>query len=382
MSYYILPKINNNHLLIEPTFTNNIEEYNKPFISHSLFFYYKEIDEQIQKYSSEFNFDPLHDNMVIINDLKKIINPYEYIFSKVPGSRFSVSKLKPNSNLFYDILEISYTIDLFDIFEKKDIESLFITKNYLDISDCLGIVRENYNNGKNISSDTISPDLLHTIKDKSYDFIYYEYSSENTNKYDFCIIQMVAIILRHQYKNGISIIKINSIFHKYIVDILFILSSMFEKIYIVKPNSNNITSFEKYIICKNYINDETIIDYYKNFYHIIQNTLKIYLNNQNTHFISSLLKTEIPCYFLNKLDDMNIIIGQQQLESLNSIISIMKNKNKEDKLDLIKKTNIQKAINWCEKFKIPYNKFTEKTNIFLPTTKEYNNNEEILLKNV
>ena len=43
----------------------------------------------------------------------------------------------------------------------------------------------------------------------------------------------------------------------------------------------------------------------------------------------------------------------------------MKNKNKEEKIENLKKNNIQKCIQICEKFKIPYNKFAEKVNIFL-----------------
>ena len=72
---------------------------------------------------------------------------------------------------------------------------------------------------------------------------------------------------------------------------------------------------------------------------------------------------------MNKIDEMNIIIGQQQLESLDQIINILKNKNREDKIENIKKSNIQKSVNWCEKFKIPCNKFSEKVNIFLPIIK-------------
>ena len=78
----------------------------------------------------------------------------------------------------------------------------------------------------------------------------------------------------------------------------------------------------------------------------------------------------MPYYFLNKIDDINIIIGQQQLESLNQIINILKSKNKEDKIESYKKNSIQKSINWCEKYKIPYNKFLDKINIFLPIIKE------------
>jgi hypothetical protein len=48
----------------------------------------------------------------------------------------------------------------------------------------------------------------------------------------------------------------------------------------------------------------------------------------------------------------------------------MKNKNKDDKIECVKKSNIQKSVNWCEKFKIPFNKFSEKANIFLSVAKE------------
>jgi hypothetical protein len=86
--------------------------------------------------------------------------------------------------------------------------------------------------------------------------------------------------------------------------------------------------------------------------------------------IVSVIDNIIPYYFTLKLDDMNIIIGQQQLESFDQIINILKNKNKEEKIEIVKKINIQKSVNWCEKYKIPYNKFTEKINIFLPIIKE------------
>ena len=37
-----------------------------------------------------------------------------------------------------------------------------------------------------------------------------------------------------------------------------------------------------------------------------------------------------------------------------------------DKIESLKKYNIQKCVQWCEKFKIPCNKFSDKINIFLP----------------
>jgi hypothetical protein len=60
---------------------------------------------------------------------------------------------------------------------------------------------------------------------------------------------------------------------------------------------------------------------------------------------------------------------------MEQLIIFLKTKIKGDKVETFKKNNIQKSIMWCEKFKIPYNKFTDKTNMFLPFVK--NNNYDI-----
>jgi hypothetical protein len=73
---------------------------------------------------------------------------------------------------------------------------------------------------------------------------------------------------------------------------------------------------------------------------------------------------------LNKIEESNAVIGQQQLESYNQIINIFKNKNKEEKIESLKRSHIQKCIQWCEKNQIPHNKFTDKINIFLNTKRE------------
>ena len=131
------------------------------------------------------------------------------------------------------------------------------------------------------------------------------------------------------------------------------------------------TTYDKYIICKNFQKNENKqkihkINYFKLF---------IFLKKLEGKNIVSILDSEIPYYFLTKIDDINMTIGLQQIESLDLIINLLKNKNKEDKIELIKKNSIQKSVAWCEKYKIPCNKFSEKTNIFLPINKEIKNVE-------
>jgi hypothetical protein len=202
--------------------------------------------------------------------------------------------------------------------------------------------------------------LLNNIK---FDFLFCE--TQNSD-YFILLIQTIMIVLKNQKINGTSIIKIGYIFHKPVVDALYILSSLYEKVYICKPNTNNIVTFDRYIVCKNFLYNDTTDNYLKiNYLKLI-----VFLKKLEDKYITSILDFEIPCYFKNKIDDLNIIIGQQQLEALYQIISIYKNKNKDDKIESIKKNNIQKSVSWCEKYKIPCNKFSEKINIFLPIINE------------
>jgi hypothetical protein len=85
----------------------------------------------------------------------------------------------------------------------------------------------------------------------------------------------------------------------------------------------------------------------------------------------------LSAYFINKIEDSNINIGHQQIEHLDLLLHIIKNKNRDDKIDTLKKNNILKCIQWCEKFKIPHNKFVDKINIFLPSIENslYEKNE-------
>ena len=149
------------------------------------------------------------------------------------------------------------------------------------------------------------------------------------------------------------------------IDILYILCSLYEKTFIFKPNTSNITHTEKYIVCKYFIGDcEKNYNYYYK--------LRQFIDTYKSGYVSLVVKNEIPYYFINKIEEANIIVGQNQLESLDQIVNILKNKNREDKIELLKKNNIQKCIVWCDKYKIPYNKFSEQVNIFLPFFKSSN----------
>jgi hypothetical protein len=359
MSYYIIPKIKNS-VNVNPKYSDT--ECSKPYISFSLFQYYHQLCKQIKIYLTNINNESCISSY---EDITKIVNPYEYIFSKVPGSKFSVSKLKPKTNMFYDFLEVSTTLNIFESYKNKAIKTLHITHNSHDSVECFEMLRENYSD-EIFCYDEINDVNITNIGDNRFDFLFFEADTTNSYSYIISLVQFIMIILRNQSSEGCCIIKIDSLFNKSVIDILYLLASLYDKVYIIKPNSSNITKFDKYIVCKNFQYNENKSRYLKlNYYRIL-----IFLKKLENKYIDGLFDFGIPYYFTMKLEDINIIIGQQQIDSLDLIINILKNKNHEDKIEIIKKSNIQKSVSWCEKYKIPFNKFSEKTNIFLPIIKE------------
>lgn len=361
MSYYILPKIHN-YILLNP----QSDDVCNIFVSFSIFKYYNEMINQINDICKNEIDNSL--NMVnTFNEMVKIVNPYEFIFSTVPGSKYSVSKLKTNTKYFYDLLEICTAFNIFDKFD-FNITSLHINNNCEDILNCYNIMRENFCD--NIFYYKKFEDEIFKT-DRKFNFIFIDTCDNKLNNYITNFTQAIMLILKCCLNNSNIIIKIEHSIYKPIIDLIYFLSSLFDKVYIIKPNTTNITSFEKYIVCKGFIfNDSKSENYKLNYYKLL-----VFLKKLDQKKIVSIVGQKLPYYFVNKLDDINIIFGQQQLDFLDQIITILKSKNKEDKIDAIKKSNIQKSVNWCEKYRIPCNKFIEKTNIFLPIVKEENKND-------
>ena len=97
---------------------------------------------------------------------------------------------------------------------------------------------------------------------------------------------------------------------------------------------------------------------------LVERMSELYPTLNSNNSIKRFLNIKIPYILINKIEDINAIIGQQQLECILSTFYLIDNP-KQDKLEQIKKNNIQKCIQWCIKYKIPYNKNLYYLNSFL-----------------
>jgi hypothetical protein len=294
-------------------------------------------------------------------------NPYEYLYRACPSSSSPVSKLKSKSILLYDLIEINSLLDLFGSLKKPKLNILNISENCEDFNYYIDVMKETTND--EITSFYSLEQEMPEIKQK-FDFIFFEDTTSirsNLGCHFKNIIKILYTVLNNLDIGGNCLIKVNNVFYKPLIDMLYLFSSIFEKVHIIKPSTSNAVTFEKYIFCKYFSGMPFNIEY-NDWRHYIKN------NNDTMSLLYSLIDKEIPSYFLNKVQDLNSVLVQQQLETMEQIINIFKTKNVEEKLELLKKVNVQKSSAWCEKFKIPHHKFAEKINMFLPLSKKSENN--------
>jgi hypothetical protein len=366
MNYYIIPK-NNCHIKLKLYKKN---EQIEPCISYSLIHYLNNVYTQLFKIDDK----PAD---ITIDFINKIINPFEFINTNVPGSIISVSKVKPESNIFFELIEIFQTCNINDFLSSKNQMNIaHLTPNNRSTNYLIDIIREDQNDiviNEDFDYENICNLFIRQHTQPKLDLIIIEFKTSDVNDTTSYIKNMLltlCIILKYQAILGTCIIKVDNIFYKPIIDIIFIFSGIYDKVYLIKPLISKITTGERYIVCKS-LNVDLI--YKTQLMKQVENNIctPIYdftLHLQNIH---SVIENDISYYFLNKIEESNTVIGQQQITAYTQIINIFKNKNRDDKIETLTRNHIQKCIQWCEKNQIPHNKFVDKINVFLmPKLKE------------
>lgn len=174
------------------------------------------------------------------------------------------------------------------------------------------------------------------------------------------IIAQVAYALIMQSDNGNFVLKVFDTFSKTTVDVLYLLSSLYKNVYIMKPQTSRYANSERYVICKGYClyENEKIID------NIIKKIYNNFDNLNSSLYIETIYNFKCSHTFVSKLEEINIIIGKRQIDNIIATLNLLSNKSI-DKIDYYKKKHMQKCIKWCEKYSIQFYKNIKMTNIFL-----------------
>tara|TARA_B110000285_G_scaffold22351_1_gene21617 strand:+ start:10850 stop:12013 length:1164 start_codon:yes stop_codon:yes gene_type:complete len=384
MSYFLLPK---NHSNIDNILFKTDEKDNM-YVSMTLNDYLNKVKKQIDD-----NYEPW-------DFIKRYTNPYEFIHSIIPNTKYSVSKMKPLSRSFYKMIELSNMFQLFDGYDSIPMNTFHLAEGpggFIEATEHLRKnIHDNYYGMTLINEDPNVPgwnkanhflethpnitleygatgtgDLLevdnlkycnHKYKnsmniitadggfDFSIDFNQQEILASNL------LFAQVSFAISMQKIGGHFILKVFDIFTKATCDILYILSSLYQDVYITKPYTSRLANSEKYIVCKGFKKYPE---------KLINKIIHIYPGLKKTAFVCSFLDFKLDYLYINKIEEYNAIFGQQQIENINATLSLISCKNKNDRLEYLKKNHIQKCIQWCERNEIQHNKFSNPVNIFM-----------------
>ena len=269
-----------------------------------------------------------------------------------------ISKNKYISNIFFELTEVINNCNIFDSFYFKNMTILHLTPNHISSENAFADHRLCFTDNTKCCDFEYSKIKELITNPVLYDLIFFE-ANKSTN-----LIIILFLICKCQQKNGNVLIKTSMIYDKIMLDTLYILSTFYENVHIIKPSVCNVIDNDIYIVCKGFLNKSTLIE--NELYPVFSRII----NDQDVN-ITSILSNEFPNYFLYKIEEFNIIIGQQQVDAMNTIINFIQFKN-DEKLEIMKKMHIQKCITWCERNKIQYNNLIEKSNIFLTKSAKIN----------
>jgi len=337
---------------------------------------------------------------------KKYTNPYEFIHTNIPNTKNSICKIKPISRAFFKLIEIYNTHNLLpndnrsitsfhlaegpggfieattylrnntnDIYygmtllEDKNINIPgwnkvdFLLKKYPNIKLLNGVEGKgdlyNENNLKYVIQNfSGSMDII--TGDGGFDFSA-DFNKQESNAFRLIFTQVIYAVIM-QKKGGHFVLKLFDIFEDCTIDILYLLNTFYEKVIVMKPYTSRYANSEKYIICKNF-KYENITDLHPKFIGILK-----FFNgfDFNKYSIHSILDIPIQNYYINSINEINAILGHQQIDNILNTIKIITHKDKkQEKLYNLKCQNIQKCINWCIKNNMPYYKNNISSNIFI-----------------
>ena len=352
MTYINLPNLNNLNLDFNIIYKNNksqaniLSDENDIILCYSLHNYLHMLKHSIDEYYEYWDI------------IKKITNPYEYIHTIVPNHKCSLCKHKPLSRSFFKMIEIIDTFSFLN--ESTNIQSYHLAEgpggfieafnykrnNKQDIYYGMTLISDNVNipswkkaaqllsNNKNIKLEYgaskngdlfLKENLLYCYKKyfRSMDYITadggFDFSHDFNNQEDISfklILSQIFFALIMQKQGGNFILKIFDVFKIKTIEVIYLLCNMYENVFIFKPNTSRCANSEKYIICRNFKNNNKKI-----ITNIIEN-FDLLINKVDT--IYSLFNIQLNQLFITKLQEINSIYGQQQLENIKNTINLIR----------------------------------------------------------
>ena len=377
MIYYLLPNVNSN---IYKGLQCIVNDATNIILNPSLNNYLQQIKLKINSHEKEWDI------------YKKYTNPYEYINTICNIYSLCVSKYKPLSRSFFKMIEIIHVFELIRqthpirtfhlaegpggfieavIRERKNPHDYYVGMTLIDSDNDPNVpswkktelfLKQNPNIhievGKDGTGNLLNIENFDHVVTKfgnTMDLITadggFDFSTDFNNQENSIFKLLVAQIcyaICTQKKNGVFVLKIFDCFLYNTIDLIYLLSSFYNRVYITKPQTSRYANSEKYLVCKEFNGNIDVS---------VIRTLLTSVINADSFKIGRLFPFNLPNYFMSKMEEYNAIFGQQQLENINYTLRFIENKTKGEKIESLIHINLSKCVKWCIKHNIEYNTF-------------------------
>lgn len=361
-------------------FYSMTSEKTHPVISKTIAQYIHYLKEQITTINDQWDYT------------KKITNPYEYIHTPIPTTHVSVAKYKPLSRAYYKMIEIidtfhltwDYPIRTFHLAEGPGgfIEAIAKRRNQeKDIYTGMTLVTSDYNTpgwrksqqflkkwkdqvnicyGKDGTGNLFVYENYLSLKDQAhthelvtgdggFDFsICYHMQECMSSRLVFTQLVYACML---QKEGGTFILKMFDCYTRTSVDMLWILSTLYRKMNVVKPCTSRYANSEKYVVCRGYRQEAG-----NKILPMLERILRKLDTPPPGMHIQQILSEMPPLYFLNQIEEMNSILGQQQMDIIRLTLNMihMNAEERNEKMKVIQYGNLQKCVMWCKKYNEPH----------------------------
>jgi 23S rRNA U2552 (ribose-2'-O)-methylase RlmE/FtsJ len=379
----------------------NVEMISQQFILEENELEHKMIDEEkiLHQYRNRIdNYDNILSNHKNWEYYKKIINPYEFVYTQKRYEYFpdSVCKLKPLSRSYFKLVEM---MDLIDFF--KDYPLTYVRTAHV-CEGPGGFIEALYDLSKRTNKKIVSTVAM-TLKSKqsnipgwkkAYQFLkknrsiriiygedgtgnimrpenqqYYidnvtlmdnggkvdiftadggfDFSGDYMRQEDMIFPLLVAStkigfeVLRN---GGVFILKIFDFYHKSTVDLLYFLSCHFEEWTLYKPGMSRPCNPEHYFIGKGFIGCTNEV------FDVLRLWCTILDNNQK---MDSLLKMDYSNSFLVKMLELRTNSYINQIGYLERVFQMIDTQYDEKMIKEHLKKNEKASYEWCIRFNVP-----------------------------
>lgn len=151
-------------------------------------------------------------------------------------------------------------------------------------------------------------------------------------------------------KDGNMVIKIFDIFSESSIDLLYMLTTMFKNIHIIKPFTSRSANSEKYIVCKNFLGISR--EKLERLYELVE---ELSILSQQNKYVKRIISNKIPEKFLKIIESINIYFTSKQISSLVKGVCFVKEKLNNEDINEIKQQQTIYSLSWCKRYNFPIN---------------------------